>query len=133
MTLSPLSQVIVLAPLVPLQKKIYEFLKLLTSGSGTSQHQYLQNILVQLRSSITSVKFQTSTGHSSKKINCTQDEENHFQIFMDSGSRFYRWHEISNISDFTSGKTYSNRPKISSNLTVSGNQSSSFKDRFHIF
>ena len=75
-----MSEVTVLAPLVPLQKKIYEFLKLLTSGSSTSQHQSLQNILVQLRSSITSVKFQTSIGHSSKNINCTQDEENHFQI-----------------------------------------------------
>ena len=131
--MSPLSEVIVLAPLVPLQKKIYEFLRLLTSGSGTSQHQSLQNILVQLWSSITSVKFQTSTGHSSKKMNCTQDEENHFQIFMDSGSRFYRWQGISNISYFTSGKTYSNRPNICSNLIACGNQSSSFKDHFHIF
>lgn len=54
LTLPPLSEVTVLAPLVPLQKKIYvsvlhqELPKLLTSGSGT-QHQSLQNVVVQLR------------------------------------------------------------------------------------
>ena len=54
LTLPPLSEVTLLAPLVPLQKKIYvsvlhqEFPKLQTSVSGT-QHQYLQNIVVQPR------------------------------------------------------------------------------------
>lgn len=55
LSLPPLSEATVLAPLVPLQKKIYgsvlhqELPQLLTSGSGTSQHQSLQNIVVQLR------------------------------------------------------------------------------------
>ncbi|KAH9300516.1 hypothetical protein KI387_012099, partial [Taxus chinensis] len=55
LTLPLLSEVTVLAPLVPLQKKIYvsvlrkELPKLLLNFAGTSQHQSLQNIVVQLR------------------------------------------------------------------------------------
>eukprot|EP01018_Ginkgo_biloba_P001772 Gb_15026 [translate_table: standard] len=55
LTLPPLSEVTVLAPLVPLQKKIYvsvlskELPKLLIGNSGTSHQQSLQNIVIQLR------------------------------------------------------------------------------------
>ncbi|XP_057828466.2 probable helicase CHR10 isoform X4 [Cryptomeria japonica] len=55
LTLPPLSEVTVMAPLVPLQKKIYisllrkELPKLLTRSVGTLQQQSLQNIVVQLR------------------------------------------------------------------------------------
>ncbi|XP_078448119.1 SNF2 domain-containing protein / helicase domain-containing protein isoform X1 [Wolffia australiana] len=55
LTLPPLTEVTVMTPLVPLQKKVYtsilrrELPNLLAFASGASYHQSLQNIVVQLR------------------------------------------------------------------------------------
>ncbi|CAN6703921.1 unnamed protein product [Malus baccata var. baccata] len=55
LSLPPLSEITVLAPLVSLQKKVYmsilrkELPKLLALSSGGSNHQSLQNIVIQLR------------------------------------------------------------------------------------
>ncbi|XWS32396.1 hypothetical protein CRYUN_Cryun23aG0155900 [Craigia yunnanensis] len=55
LVLPPLTEITVMAPLVSLQKKVYtsilrkEFPKLLAMSSGSSSHQSLQNIVIQLR------------------------------------------------------------------------------------
>lgn len=55
LSLPPLIEITVMAPLVTLQKKVYmsilrrELPKLLALSSGTSNHQSLQNIVIQLR------------------------------------------------------------------------------------
>ncbi|KAL7590939.1 hypothetical protein Lser_V15G31830 [Lactuca serriola] len=55
LSLPPLTEITVMAPLVTLQKKVYmsilrrELPKLLALSSGTSSHQSLQNIVIQLR------------------------------------------------------------------------------------
>lgn len=55
LSLPPLTEITVLAPLVSLQKKVYmsilrkELPKLLALSSGGSNHQSLQNIVIQLR------------------------------------------------------------------------------------
>ncbi|KAL4562871.1 hypothetical protein LXL04_026902 [Taraxacum kok-saghyz] len=55
LSLPPLTEITLMAPLVSLQKKVYmsilrkELPKLLALSSGTSNHQSLQNIVIQLR------------------------------------------------------------------------------------
>ncbi|KAG9452199.1 hypothetical protein H6P81_005103 [Aristolochia fimbriata] len=55
LTLPPLTEITVMAPLVPLQKKVYisilrrELPELLAISSGATSHQSLQNIVIQLR------------------------------------------------------------------------------------
>ncbi|XP_076956245.1 putative helicase CHR10 isoform X2 [Bidens hawaiensis] len=55
LSLPPLTEITLMAPLVTLQKKVYmsilkkELPKLLALSSGTSNHQSLQNIVIQLR------------------------------------------------------------------------------------